>query len=297
MVSGFKRPSLAGVVLALIVTVVGCQAPDGPGRPLIGITSVYEVPEQDEAPRTTVSFAYVEAVADNGGIPLVLPTIGEEPILATYLEVLDGLVLVGGDDIPPQAYGEQPHETVEPLPEQRYDFERKLIARWLASGKPLLGVCLGMQFTSVVAGGTMVQDIPSEIGAEVDHRAYHRVEIEPGSLLAELLEAREARVLSNHHQAVDDVPQGFRVIARSADGVTEALERTEGGFGLFVQWHPEAMADRAHRDAIYGALVRAARQRTGGGRRRAPAESRTDGSDRGCSSPTFLSTAASGSME
>ena len=86
-----------------------------------------------------------------------------------------------------QAYGEQPHETVEPLVPQRYEFERKLIARWLAGGKPLLGVCLGMQFTNVVAGGTMVQDIPSEIGTMVDHRKYHRVLIEPESMLATIL--------------------------------------------------------------------------------------------------------------
>jgi putative glutamine amidotransferase len=196
-------------------------------------------------------------VADNGGVPVVLPTVDEERVLKRYMEVLDGLVLIGGDDIPPQAYGEQPHETVVPLEEHRYEFERKLIARWLASGKPLLGVCLGMQFSNVVAGGTMVQDVPSEIGTAVDHRKYHRVLIEPQSALANILGAHEASVLSNHHQAVDDLGRNLRVIARSDDGVIEALERTDGRFGLFVQWHPEAMTDRAHRDAIYGALVRA----------------------------------------
>jgi putative glutamine amidotransferase len=178
-------------------------------------------------------------------------------VLRKYLKELDGLVLIGGDDIPPQVYGEQPHETVEPLTPERYEFERKLIARWFAEGKPLLGVCLGMQFTNVVAGGTMIQDIPSEVGKTVDHRKYHLVRIEPGSRLAHILGDTQASVLSNHHQAVDDLGENLRVIARSEDGVAEALERTDGGFGLFVQWHPEAMTDRAHRDAIYGALVQA----------------------------------------
>ncbi len=146
------------------------------------------------------------------------------------------------------------------LTPQRYEFERKLIARWLAGGKPLLGVCLGMQFTNVVAGGTMIQDIPSEIGKTVDHRKYHSVQIEPASILADVLSDTHASVLSNHHQAVDDLGKNLRVIARSEDGVAEALERTDGGFGLFVQWHPEAMTDRAHRDAIYGSLVRACSQ-------------------------------------
>jgi putative glutamine amidotransferase len=216
---------------------------------------VYTVSEDGKDVHTKVDFAYVRAVVDNGGVPVVLPTIDDERAVDQYVTVLDGLVLVGGDDIPPEVYGERPHETVEPLPPQRYEFERKLIARWLVEGKPLLGVCLGMQFTNVVSGGTMIQDIPSEVGAAVDHRACHRVRIEPGSLLEQLLGAPEARVFSNHHQAVDDLGENLEVIARSEDGVVEALQRTDGPFGLFVQWHPELMEDRQHRDAIYGALV------------------------------------------
>jgi putative glutamine amidotransferase len=242
-------------------TAAGCRPAQAPLRPLIGITSVYEPAKGDKSAQTTVSFAYASAVADNGGVPVVLPTIDDEQILQRYLTVLDGLVLIGGDDIPPEAYGEQPHETVEPLEKHRYDFERKLIARWLAGGKPLLGVCLGMQFTNVVAGGTMVQDIPSEIGTKVNHKRYHRVLIEPDSRLARLLNSAEASVLSSHHQAVDDLGRNLRVVAHSEDGVTEALERTDGKFGLFVQWHPEAMTDLAHRNAIYGALVQAATKR------------------------------------
>jgi putative glutamine amidotransferase len=234
----------------------GCRSLTSEG-PLIGITSIYE-PAKDHTPaQTTAPFAYVRAVVENGGVPVVLPTIDDERALHRYLQELDGLVLIGGDDIPPQAYGEQPHETVVPLTPERYEFERKLIARWLAGGKPLLGVCLGLQFTNVVAGGTMIQDIPSEVGKAVDHRKYHTVQIEAGTLLADVLGGTQASVLSNHHQAVDDLGKGLRVVAHSEDGVAEAMERTDGGFGLFVQWHPEAMTDRAHRDAIYAALVRA----------------------------------------
>jgi putative glutamine amidotransferase len=244
----------------------GCQrslAPSG-SRPLIGITSVYEPAEGKKSAQATAGFAYARAVAENGGVPVVLPTVDDEEILQKYLEVLDGLVLIGGDDIPPEAYGEQPHETVQVLAKERYEFERKLIARWLAGGKPLLGVCLGMQFTNVVAGGTMIQDIPSEIGTQVKHRGYHRVQIEPASRLAKFLGATEASVLSSHHQAVDQLGKNLRPIAHAEDGIVEALERTDGKFGLFVQWHPESMTDRAHRDAIYGALVRACAPRTAG---------------------------------
>jgi putative glutamine amidotransferase len=144
---------------------------------------------------------------------------------------------------------------------ERFDFESKLIPLWFETGKPTLGVCLGMQFTNVLHGGSLIQDIPSQVGTEVNHRGkhdYHVVNIEPDSRLAGILSADEARVYSNHHQAVKDLADGFRIVARTADGVPEAMERTDGRFGLFVQWHPELMKkDTSHRDAIYGALVRA----------------------------------------
>jgi len=235
----------------------GCQPSQRTSRPLIGITSVYEPAKPGKGAKTTVEFTYVAAVTENGGVPVVLPTIDDEQALQKYIDTLDGLVLIGGDDIPPEAYGEQPHETVVPLERHRYNFERKLIARWLESGKPLLGVCLGMQFTNVVSGGTMIQDIPSEIGTTVNHKGYHPVQIEAGSTLARLLNSREASVRSIHHQAVDKLGKNLRAIAHSDDGITEALERTDGKFGLFVQWHPELMTDLAHRNAIYGALIHA----------------------------------------
>jgi len=247
------------VVLIFVIVAIGagCHSVT-PSEPLIGITSVYKTFEDDPAAYTLTNFAYVRAIADNGGVPLVLPTVDDVTIIQRYVRELDGLVLVGGGDIPPAAYNETPHETVEPLTSHRYEFERKLIAAWLASDKPILGVCLGMQFSNVVAGGSLVQDIPSEVGTEVDHKKYHRVRIAPDSSLAELLGATEARVLSSHHQAVDQPGANMKIIAWSDDGVNEAAERVDGGFGLFVQWHPESGDDRAQRDAIYGALVRAA---------------------------------------
>ncbi len=242
----------------VLVACMGCQGPRTAAAPVIGITSEYEFDAKKNSASTLVSFAYVRAVAENGGVPVILPTLDSEEIIRRYVKDLDGLVLVGGDDIPPAAYGQQPHESVQPLVAQRYEFERRLIARWLASGKPVLGVCLGMQFTNVVSGGSLIQDIPSQVGTKVKHRGYHLVKIDPDSSLAKILGGTQASVYSNHHQAVNNVGKGLKVIAHSEDGVNEALERTGGGFGLFVQWHPELMDDKQHRDAIYGALVRAA---------------------------------------
>ena len=255
------KRTFAVMLLALFIAATGCEKPRGASAPVIGITSVYKADEATGKEQTLVNFAYVRAVAESGGIPVILPTVDSEMILQRYLEELDGLVLVGGADIPPSAYGEQPHETVVELTPQRYNFERKLIAGWLKSGKPLLGVCLGMQFANVVAGGSLIQDIPSQVGIKLSHRGYHEVRIEPDSSLAKILGAEKASVWSNHHQAVKDIGEGLKIIARSEDGIAEALERTDGGFGLFVQWHPEQMDDKRHRDAIYGALVRASAAR------------------------------------
>jgi putative glutamine amidotransferase len=262
----FKQRRAAKKLLILLFFVLisvccGCQGNNRSSRPLIGITSVYQVEKDNGSASTVVGFAYVKAVAQNGGVPVILPTITNEEILLRYVEELDGLILVGGADIPPDAYGQQPHETVKIMPEQRYNFEKQFIPAWLSSGKPILGICLGMQFTNVVSGGTLIQDIPSQVGIEVAHRRkYHDVRIEPDSSLAIILGKNEVKVYSNHHQAVDKLGNNLKVIARADDNVVEALERVEGGFGLFVQWHPEVMKDITHRDAVYGALVRAAAQ-------------------------------------
>lgn len=260
------------VLLLLVVWVCapGCQnaGTHVSGKPLIGITTVFDEKRQV----SEVDISYVEAVLRNGGIPLVLPPIDSEEAVDRYVEELDGLVLVGGRDIPPSMYGQTPHETTEVLPERRTRFDGRLIARWMASGKPVLGVCLGMQFTNVVMGGSMIQDIPSLVGTDVSHKkVYHRVTIAPDSALARLLGAETVMVYSSHHQAVDRIGEGLKPVARADDGVVEALERTDGGLGIFVQWHPEAMMEKDpnHTNAIYGYLVQLARTPSakGGSRR------------------------------
>ena len=234
-----------------------------PRKPLIGITSVFKPPKKGSTQAyTMVNFHYIQAVVDAGGVPVVLPTVEDKACLKRYVEVLEGLVLVGGADIPPSAYGEKPDKTVRVMPGERFRFENALIPLWLKSGKPVLGICLGAQFTNVVSGGTLIQDIPKEVGDKVPHRAgkkgtWHQIRIETGSLLARILGKRVVKVYSHHHQAVEKVGRNLRVIARSADGVVEALQRVKGGFGLFVQFHPEQMKDPV-RKKIFSALVRAA---------------------------------------
>ena len=249
------------IICFAVICAAGCSSHSAKsGKPLIGITTVPSCDTEGKVLSVAVSYDYIAAVNENGGCPVLLPALKDRATIMEYVNSLDGLVLAGGLDIPPAAYGEKPHETVEPMTPARYDFESRLITRWLESGKPVLGICLGMQLVNVLRGGTMIQDIPSEIGGEVVHRsdnAYHDISIEPGSRLARISGKRGESVFSNHHQAVDDIGKGLRPVARSPDGVVEALERTDGNYGLFVQWHPEAMENNTeHRDAIFSDFVR-----------------------------------------
>lgn len=248
------------VVLLATIVLAGCQSSPSQ-KPLIGISSIYQVNhDNDLYSLTSVPYSYIRAVIDAGGTPIVLPTVDDDMMIDQYIDVIDGLLLIGGDDIPPTAYGQQPHDTVVAMPSQRYDFESRLIPEWLETGKPTLGICLGMQFTNVASGGTMIQDIPSYVDGHENHRGklkHHEVIIDKGSMLADIIGSEKVFVYSNHHQAVDMVGSGLKIVARAPDGVIESLQRTDTPFGLFVQWHPELMDDAKHRNAIYSALVQA----------------------------------------
>ena len=233
-------------------------------RPLIGITSAYD-PAGDYA---KVNSSYTQAIREAGGTPVLLPVFGEEDkdLVGEYVRVLDGLLLTGGDDVPPEAYGEKPLPETKTLSPWRHRFEKAMVEAWLPTGKPILGICRGLQEINVVCGGTLVQDIPTQVGTSIIHRkpkgtgdAGHTVKIVPGTHLASLLASASVQVNSSHHQAVRNPGRNLKVSARSPDGVIEALEFTDDRFGLLVQWHPERMESAAHRDAIYGAFVRACR--------------------------------------
>lgn len=229
-------------------------APDGYAvvakAPLIGIASVN-------------GEAYVHAVRAAGGIPVILPDHDDDPaVIADYLARLDGLLMPGGADIPPSEYGEEPHPTVEVLEDKRFRFEKALGKAWIEhTGKPLLGICLGSQWINVFHGGSLVQDIPSEIGG--NHRGTtHQVVLEPGTRLQRIFGESGFEVNSWHHQAVDvsGLGKNLRVAARGADGVIEATETTDPQrFLIGVQWHPEKMLPGDARQAkLIAAFVEAA---------------------------------------
>jgi putative glutamine amidotransferase len=209
------------------------------------------------APRT-----YVTATQAAGGLPIVLPPDDEvagEP--DSLLDRVDALMLAGGVDLDPAAYGARPHpEVTETMPE-RDRFELALAHRALERELPLLGICRGMQLLNVARGGTLIQHLPDVVGHE-EHRhtmgafADHEVRLEPGSLAARAAGAERLAVKSHHHQALDELGEGLEVTGWSnPDQVAEAVEDRRLPFALGVLWHPEE--DQSSR--LIAALVEEAR--------------------------------------
>jgi len=197
---------------------------------------------------------YNEAVARLGGLPLMVSNLAPE-LAQAYLAEADGLLLTGGVDVDPSLFGAEPHPLLGLVDGPRDQFELALYHAARAKGVPVLGVCRGHQLINVAAGGTLHQHLPA-LTETVQHEQLeiggapsHGVALEPDSALAQAFGAEHVRTNSYHHQAVDRPGQGLRVVGRSADGVVEALEGTEGPFVLGVQWHPE-MSFEAHPEQI-----------------------------------------------
>jgi putative glutamine amidotransferase len=214
-------------------------------KPLLGITTELKPDSGDGRCwlQATLLAPYAEGIASAGGLPVALPP-AQEGTAREVLARLDGLVLSGGLDIPAEALGEAPHPRLQPMLPERWASERLWLEAALELGKPVLGICLGMQVINTVAGGKMIQDVPSQWPGAIVHTDgsgtfRHEVTLVEGTTLARLAPARQVTVTSSHHQAIAGAAPGYRASALSPDGIIEAIERTEGSLVLGVQWHPE----------------------------------------------------------
>jgi putative glutamine amidotransferase len=215
-----------------------------------------------------LSRSYVEAVQGAGALALMLPPderLIEDPDEA--LELIDGLMLAGGADIDPAAYGAERHpQTVETVPE-RDRFEIALVRAAIERDMPVLGICRGMQLINVAYGGTLMQHLPERFGHHEHLRvagtfdgADHDVDLLAGSLAAHAAGETHHATKSHHHQGVDRLGEGLSITGSSAmDGLPEAIEIPDRRFVLGVQWHPEADAS----SQVVGALVKEAERRMG----------------------------------
>lgn len=195
---------------------------------------------------------YAIGVMEAGGLPVMLTRESPpEQIMAR----LDGLLLSGGPDINPARYGQDPHAEVE-LDEGRDEFEFRLLEAALAVGKPVLGICRGLQVINVSMGGTLHQHLPAHAKFEQDPAlTAHEVRLEPDSIIGGLLGSTVA-VNSLHHQAVDELGQGLTAVGWATDDhVIEAIEHTHEPV-VAVQWHAEKLPTRPQ-DPLFSWLVEA----------------------------------------
>jgi putative glutamine amidotransferase len=207
--------------------------------PLIGLTACNKIED------------YRQAVLHVGGeVRVVDPSMEPDGVI----DGIDGLLLSGGEDVDPALYGEQPHATVVGVDSERDHFEIALIKAARGRNLPIFAICRGLQILNVACGGTLVQDIATEIAGALDHswkvpphKPYdlaHEVWLDKDTLLARLMRERlsdtdSCETNSRHHQAVKQVAPGFHVSATAPDGVIEAIEDPAARFCLGVQWHPE----------------------------------------------------------
>jgi putative glutamine amidotransferase len=238
-------------------------------RPLIGITASsieHRGPAYGEV--YTLTRKYAEGVLCAGGVPVIVPFNLDDAALQVLFDRLDGLLLSGGGDIDPGSYGEVAHPATNEIEADRDRVELTL-ARWLVEKeKPFLAICRGIQVLNVALGGTLVQDIPSEVPDALEHsfergiveRGYHAhpVKIAADSRLAQVMQTEIAQTNSWHHQAIKQAAPILKVTAYAPDGVIEAVEVPGRRFAIGVQWHPEWMfEDQPEQRRLFEGLVAA----------------------------------------
>jgi putative glutamine amidotransferase len=238
--------------------------------PVIGITGYAD---RSARPPNVSIFAlartYVRAVAMSGGAPVIIPPYLEGSSLRGAFDGIAGLLLSGGGDIHPSSFGETDSGLLWYIDRERDQAELSL-ARWaLTEGRPVLGICRGIQTLNVAAGGSLIQDIPTQIPQALSHSSIagrplpdiaHQVKVDPHSRLAALIGAGDIGVNSAHHQAVEAIGEGLVAVARAADSVIEGLEAPAHPFCIGVQWHPEAMVESTPvMRRLFEGLIEAAR--------------------------------------
>ena len=225
------------------------------------------VPDSCGPDVTSIGRNYTNALLRVGYLPLVVPLTDDAEAIRQAVTLADGLLLPGGeDDVVPALYGESPVPEIGPVNEVRDRFERALLSEVVRQHKPVLGICRGIQVINVFFGGTLWQDLPTQLPHyDIEHQrpdqkwsGVHDIQILPQSHLHALLGVDTASVNSTHHQAVRDVAPDFQVAAHSADGVLEAIESSLHAV-LGVQFHPERLATGD--DIIFTNLFRQAFQR------------------------------------
>ncbi|MDR0659762.1 MAG: gamma-glutamyl-gamma-aminobutyrate hydrolase family protein [Prevotellaceae bacterium] len=253
--------------LALFFAVISVALAQQVKRPIIGISGTFTGTNN----ATQVNSTYTNAVLRAGGVPVVLPINGDKEAMKRMIETIDALIMTGGEDIDPVYYNEEPIPQQGEIVPERDAFDIEMIRLAVERDIPLLGICRGHQLMNVAFGGTLYQDIPSQVKTGVikhNQKApswygTHKVELEKGSILATTLNKVLVYTNTFHHQAVKDVAPGFVVTARTSDGVVEGIEMKGNKKVFGVQFHPEAPTARGSDEflPIFTYLVQLAKEK------------------------------------
>lgn len=228
-------------------------------KPLIGVIPLWD----DQRESIWMLPGYLDGLRQAGGLPVILPLEADGDDLRQLYALCGGLLFTGGHDVDPSLYGGQAGPLCGPLCPRRDALERALFRQALEAGKPMLGICRGIQLFNVLLGGTLYQDLPTECPGAVPHRMappydrpFHTVHLAEGGMLRGLLGREELGVNSYHHQGIRALAGPLRAEARAPDGLVETISCPEHPFLLAVQWHPEFSfrTDAASR-AIFRAFV------------------------------------------
>lgn len=231
-------------------------------KPVIGINCDYE--EEGRLPYSFLYRDYSEAIIGAGGIPFLLPVIKDKRDVESFLGRIDGLLLTGGNDVPPERYGEKRHTKTVCVHSDKDASDFVLLQTAIEMKKPILAICYGVQLVNVILGGSLIQDIPSEYKSSIIHKdphnkSYtHSVMVEKGSLLYSIIGSGSIETNSIHHQAIKRLGNGLKDAAHAVDSIVEAVEWTDDyPFLLGVQWHPERMIDNPYHASLFQALIHA----------------------------------------
>jgi putative glutamine amidotransferase len=245
------------------------------GSPLIGITAdVLEASGGSTGrvsePTLFLGQRYCRAIEAAGAIPLILPTSSSRTTLRRLLGSLDGLVVSGGNfDIHPSYFCEKPIRQLGAIKAQRTEFELELTTGALKRDMPILGICGGAQAINVALGGSLYQDIASQLPQAGEHQQSakkliggHRVRVQNGTRLHAIVQRQNLEVNTTHHQAIKELGRNLAINAIADDGIIEGIESTKHRFVLGLQWHPEALAPRQPlQQRIFSAFAKACRTR------------------------------------
>ncbi len=222
-------------------------------RPLIGISTNYMV--LGKHMQFHIRDKYINALYEHGAQPILIPSFEDKDILKSYVDMVKAVIIIGGNDYPPELYGENPHPQTEPMEMRRAISDYHLVDLCLETRKPLLGICAGMQLLNIRFGGKLIQhldNLDTHFGEK-----YHEITLKENRWLSRIFGADSLIVNSNHHQGADPkhLGAGLTPVAFSADGCIEALEYESESMILGIQWHPERITDLEHRRKIFEFLI------------------------------------------